>query len=426
MNITMIPIGSRGDVQPFVALGCQLQSRGHVVRIATHARFADFVRCHGLDFFLLGGDPEATLQALTPRLTSRNPLESVPAILEVLSQIITPSLRGIVDAIEDRQKPCDAVIASYPALFAGIEAAQRRGIPLLLASLYPVTPTAAIESVLMPPPPAWAPAAWQRLHNRLSHITGPALIYSLVRPAVDDTRKRVLGWGPCPEAPIRTVHKQRLPILCPFSPTLIARPPDWPEHVQITGHWYLDANPDWQPPAELRAFLDAGPPPLYVGFGSMGEQSLPVVRELALALSQRRQRTLLYLAERGDQDLHLPEHILPIGVTPFSWLFPRTAGAIHHGGLGTISEGLRTGIPQGLIHFSVEQAFWARAANRIGVAPPALPARGLNRAAVDALLDKLLCDSALRQRAAQVAVAVAGEHGTENAAAYIERWLSHR
>ncbi len=422
-QITLIPIGSRGDVQPFVALGCQLKHAGHRVRVATHASFAEFVRGFGLDFFPIGGDPERTLKELSPRLTSRNPLVAMPALLEVLSQLIIKALRGVAEVITDRVQRSDVIIASYPALFSAIEAAEEQRVSLLVASLQPVTPTAAREHVLMPSP-VFVPPAWRWAYNRLSHWVGDDVLFRTVRRQVDAARARELGLGPCTEAPIRTVHTKRLPILYPFSPTLYEAPTDWPAHTHITGSWFLDPVADFQPPAELRDFLEAGPPPIYVGFGSTQYGALPVLRLFRDALAKRRQRALFLMPELDATRIDLPDHILPIGNIPHGWLFPRTSAVIHHGGIGTISEALRAGAPQGIIHSSVEQAFWGRAASRIGVAPPARAARALGPAAAVALLNELLSDSSLRSRANLAAAAVRRERGTAHAATIIERVLS--
>lgn len=215
--------------------------------------------------------------------------------------------------------------------------------------------------------------AWTGRYNQWSHRMGEAILFRMVHRAVDRTRRRELGWGPCPEPPIRTVHRRQLPILYPLSPTLLPPPSDWPAHSRMTGFWFLDADPSWQPPPALAAFLDAGPPPIYVGFGSMGDVAAPAVRQFLTVLTQRKQRAIVSLPtvlQREIDPASLPEHILPVEPLPHSWLFPRTAAVIHHGGIGTTAEALRAGVPMAIFHFSVEQAFWARLSQQLGVAPP--------------------------------------------------------
>jgi UDP:flavonoid glycosyltransferase YjiC (YdhE family) len=423
MHISLIPIGSRGDVQPFVALGLALKSAGHAVRVATHARFADFVRSFNLDYLQIGGDPQQILTDLEPRMTSRNPFESVPAILEVLSQLITPTLAGVVSAFAGS----DLVIASYPALFAALDLSEQQRVPLVLASLYPVSPTQHASNLLFSPLPQWLPSSFQRAYHRFSHRAGEDLIFRMVSGKVNAARAAQFGWPPCPEPPIRTVHKRRLPILYAFDRTLIPEPPDWPDHVHITGFWFLDSEPHWQPPAELSAFLDAGPPPLYAGFGSLaGAQADAAMQKLTMALVRRRQRAILSCRVAPGIGGPLPDHILRIGTVPYSWLFPRLAGVIHHGGVGTVADALRAGIPMGIITYSVEQAFWARAAHRLGITPKALSARSLSAHALDELVEKVATDPDLRASAKAQRPVVCAEPGVAQAVKLIESWLPRR
>lgn len=157
MHCTLVPIGSRGDVQPFVSLGARLRRAGHAVRVATHEPFAAMITEAGLDFVSIGGNPQELLDELVPRTMSQNPFDSVPAILDLLAGLITPTLRGVAQVIADPTRPTDAVIASYPALFAAIEAADQRRVPIVLASLHPVSPSRQLHSLLLPPAPAGCP-----------------------------------------------------------------------------------------------------------------------------------------------------------------------------------------------------------------------------------------------------------------------------
>lgn len=425
MHYTLVPIGSRGDVQPFVALGRRLQRAGHAVRIATHDAFAGFVTGLGLDFVSVGGDPDSLLAELTPRTMSRNPLESVPAILDLLSGLITPTLRGVAQVIADPSRPTDAVISSYPALFSGIEAADQRKVPLILASLHPVSRSRQLQSLLLPSAPGWLPSAWAGHYREWSHSIGEELIFRMVRRAVDRARRRELDWGPCPGPPVRTVHRRKLPILYPLSPTLLPPPSDWPTHARVTGFWFLEAEPSWQPPPDLADFLASGPPPIYVGFGSMGDLAAPALRAILTALSARRQRALVTLPPTLRREIDpssLPDHILAVGALPHSWLFPRTAAVIHHGGVGTTAEALRAGVPMAIVHLSVEQAFWGRLAQQLGVAPPPISASQLAPAVIDDLLQRLAGDVDLRRSAERAGAAVRQEQGVDNAVAALSEW----
>jgi sterol 3beta-glucosyltransferase len=415
-HLTLIPIGSRGDVQPYVALGRALLHSGHKVRIATHDSFAGFVRESGLDFMSVGGDPQRIIDEQSPRLTSKNPLLAVPALLEILSQLVTPTLRGVALACKDT----DAVVASYPALYSGIEAAEQARVPLLFASLHPAAPTEHAPHLLMPPLPRRLPGRVLRAYNRFSHFAGTELLFRLVRRPVDAARAAQLGWGPARVSPVHLVHARRIPILQSFSPTLVPVPPDWPDYVHVTGFWFLEPQTDYQPPPALASFIKSGPPPIYVGFGSFALQADDALRRVIDVLVRRRQRALV-AASACSCPGGLPDHIVPVGALPHAWLFPQLRAAIHHGGIGTTHEILRAGIPMAVITHMIEQRFWGQAAHELGVAPPPVGARQLEPALLDAIVSRI-SDGSLKSAATAAAAAIRAERGVERAVAFIERF----
>ena len=169
-----------------------------------------------------------------------------------------------------------------------------------------------------------------------------------------------------------------MPVLYAYSPTLLP-PPDWPSRFHVTGAWFLDPPPDWQPPPDLVAFLEGGPPPVYVGFGSMTSADPDATLALVLdALSRAGQRGVLLHGWAGlGTGRELPDTVFALDDVPHSWLFPRMAALVHHGGAGTTVAGLRAGIPSVVTPLTADQPSWGRIVHRLGAGPRPIPFRRL-------------------------------------------------
>ena len=202
------------------------------------------------------------------------------------------------------------------------------------------------------------------------------------------------------------------------SPSLVAQPADWPPGARICGHWLAPAT-EWSPPRALGEFLAAGEPPIYLGFGSMGALGgAPLMREALRALRGR--RALFYPGWGGVAAGDLPANVHLLAEAPHSWLFPRVALAIHHGGAGTAHAAARAGVPSVVVPFAGDQAFWANRLQKAGVAPAPVPAKGLSAGALARAIDEAGRDGP-RANASALAVSVGGEDGLKTAVAAIEQ-----
>jgi sterol 3beta-glucosyltransferase len=213
-----------------------------------------------------------------------------------------------------------------------------------------------------------------------------------------------------------------VPTLYGYSRHVLPRPADWPAEHQVTGYWFLDAPDDWTPPPDLAAFLAAGEPPVYIGFGSMGSRDPGATARLAVeALARAGRRGILAAGWGGLTATDLPATIFPLGAIPHAWLFPQMAAIVHHGGAGTTAAALRAGVPSLVVPFGLDQPFWGRRVAELGVGPSpiargALTARGLANALRDTL-----ADGAIRHRAAALGRAISAEEGIGTAVTLIER-----
>ena len=212
-------------------------------------------------------------------------------------------------------------------------------------------------------------------------LTGQFLWESL-RPAFNRARHDELDLPPLPAHRVeRQFFSERWHILYGYSPTLVPRPNDWGDRVHVTGYWFLDRPAQWQPPAHLVDFLTAGPPPIYIGFGSMQLDDASAVTAMAIdALARTRQRGVLLTTRGGLAGDHLPNHVIGVESAPHDWLFPRMSAIVHHGGAGTTAATVRAGVPSVVVPFFADQPFWASRLSELRIAPRPVSRRSLTAA----------------------------------------------
>jgi len=260
------------------------------------------------------------------------------------------------------------------------------------------------------------------LHNYISGIAMLQVIWQWYRPFANDFRKR-LGLPAYTFAKFyRTLRST--PMLCAYSPSIIPHPDDWPENYHVTGYFFLDTETDWQPSPELEAFLGAGDPPIYIGFGSMAGRNPEQLARLSLdALSRSDQRGLLLTGWGGLNTDLVPDNVFVVDSAPHSWLFPRMAALIHHGGAGTTAEGLRAGIPSIIVPFVFDQSFWGARIKSLGLGPDFIPRKDLT---VDRLANAIriaVTNSSMRRRASLCGEAIRTENGIGNAVKIVSQYF---
>jgi sterol 3beta-glucosyltransferase len=208
-----------------------------------------------------------------------------------------------------------------------------------------------------------------------------------------------------------------------ISEQIVPRPPDWGDHIHLTGYWF-PADPDWQPPDGLRRFVEAGPPPIFIGFGSMPVRHPRRVTAVVLdAIRHTGQRAVLHAGWAGLGQADLPDTIYPITYAPYGWLFPRMAAIIHHGGSGTTAFSLRAGVPSLVTPFIYDQFYWGRRLADLGVSPPLLPFARLTAPRLAAAIDQAVTDSTMRTRAAILGNKVRAEDGLGRAVAVVQGYV---
>jgi sterol 3beta-glucosyltransferase len=220
------------------------------------------------------------------------------------------------------------------------------------------------------------------------------------------------------------LDKQHGLLLCGYSPVIFPRPADWREWCQVTGYWFLDRRPDWRPPAGLVDFIESGSPPVFVGFGSMGDASTAKTRELVVeALARSGQRGVLQGGEPGSASSAWSDDIYLVNDIPHDWLFERMSLVVHQGGAGTTHAGLRAGKPCIIVPHIPDQHFWAHRMSALGVSPPALSPRGLSAERLATAVRTVTTSAVMRKRAAAIGYQIKNEDGVARAVTILNDYL---
>jgi UDP:flavonoid glycosyltransferase YjiC (YdhE family) len=417
MKLTIFAAGSRGDIQPCLALGKGLQAAGYAVRLAAPADFADFVGQHGLDFFPLRGDVQQIMASDTGREFMEsgggNPLKSIRAIRTLIAPVIQEMAADTYAACQDADTLiCLGVFSAF-----GQAIVEKLRLPMIHVEPTPLLPTRAF------PAPSWPiQKNLGGLHNHLSGMAMLRVVWQWYLPFVQDFR-RSLGLSP---ANFRRYYRtfRSTPMLSAYSPGIIPHPADWPDSVHVTGYFFLDSSTAWQPSSELQAFLDAGAPPVYIGFGSMSGQNPEKLAGMVVeALAQSAQRGVLVTGWGGIRPEDLPETVFVLESAPHSWLFPHMAAVVHHGGAGTTAEGLRAGVPSVIVPFVLDQPFWGARVHAMGLGPAPIPQKHLTAEHLAQAIRIAVTDPAVKEHAARAGAAIRAEDGVSNAVRLVRRYF---
>ncbi|MEU9576557.1 glycosyltransferase [Streptomyces chilikensis] len=390
MRIVIITAGSRGDVAPFTGLGRRLLEAGHEVEVAAHPSFAPLVEGCGLGHLPMPGDPRELIGKWS-RATSRDEVRA-------LNRAYADGLAdGVAEAVT---RGTDLVLTAFGPAPLSRAAGEASGVPVIGTYLAPQFATG--EFPLPGAPDGDGPGPEGNL------AAGRAVLRSAERlfaGAVTRLRDRLGLPASPPSAPADDG-----PVLHGFSPSVVPRPADWPSRAEVAGYWWPARPYGWRPPAELVDFLQAGPPPVFIGFGSMAVGQGERLGELVTGAVERAgvravvQAGWAGLSGGGDD-------VLAVGDVPHDWLFPRTAAVVHHAGAGTTAAGLRAGVPALPVPVMTDQPFWASRLRRLGVAPRPLPFEDLTAEALAAAVTACLSEPSHRRRAAALARRIAAEDG---------------
>jgi sterol 3beta-glucosyltransferase len=415
MQIAIIAMGTRGDVQPYLALGKGLKAAGHSVRLITHENFETLVTSHGLNFCSVKGNVQEVLESPEMlKLLERGNFLAINSYTATIVQdaAINWARDGIVAC-----QGMDLIIAGVGGLYLAISLAEKLNIPLLQAYIFPFTPTTAFPAILLPQ----SISKLGGTVNRLSHHLFRQIMWQGFRKADQLARQQVLNLPPAPFwGSYNSLILRQYPTLYGFSSSVIPKPADW-HNTHVTGYWFLDEAADWTPPTALTKFLNNGAPPVYVGFGSMGTRKPAETADLVLAaLARTGQRAILQSGWGGLMKTNLPETVLMVDSISHSWLFPRMAAVVHHGGAGTTAAGLRAGVPSIVIPFFGDQLYWGQRVAKLGVGTAPIPRKKLTVELLANAIHRAVRDPMMIQRATILGSNIQAEDGIANAVRVIE------
>jgi sterol 3beta-glucosyltransferase len=404
MNVAILTLGTRGDVQPYVALGVGLKEAGHEVTLVTGKGFEATVSGRGLRYVALDVD----LLELAQSQEGRAALQSPRGALRMAVRLI-PTMRKMLDDQWEAAASLGAdAVVYHPKAMGGYHVAEALGIPGFLALPIPaLSPTRAFPVPVLPLPDLGGPL------NKLSYGAFFRSIILPYRSMVNRWRVRTLGLPTLP-LPASELELRGEPVvrLYPCSPRVIPVPADWNGSSVMTGYWFLDQGKDWQPPDELDAFLEDGPPPVYVGFGSTAPDPEGSRATAIAALKRLGLRGVLATGRRGMAG----PGIMEIEGAPHDWLFPRMAAVVHHGGAGTTAEGLRAGKPTAVFPSNFgDQLFWGRQVRALGVGAEPVRQKELTIERLTAAICVVTEGESTRRRAAWLGERIRAEDGVARA-----------
>ena len=406
MRVAIQTLGTRGDIQPYIALALGLTAKGHDVQLAAPVQFGVMIRAHGIahaplpgEFLALLDTPEGKAAIAGGRGFSGG-FKLLKHVRPLMGTLMDEEWSAVESFAPD-------VIVHHPKSIASPHMAEALARPCILASPLPgFTPTSAFSSPLLP-------FASLGPLNRISHalaIKGTDLLFGRT---IAEWREDRLG------LPRRPSFRRSYGTLYAYSPKVVPVPPDWGSDVLVSGYWFLDSA-TWQPEAELAAFLDAGEPPVYVGFGSMpGIDPRRMAAIVVEALAKTGRRGLLATGGGALEVPDAPRSVHVIAGAPHDKLFPKVAATVHHGGAGTVAASLRAGIPTAICPFFGDQPFWARRVAELGVGSKPLDRKSLSSDHLASAIETLY-DPGTRQRAAALGAAIRQEDGVAAAIGFIE------
>lgn len=415
-RITIVAVGLRGDVQPLIALGRGLKNAGYKVRVASQPDFGGLVKASGLEHYALSGEARRFF-AGPAGLALRSRLGDAAQFTRFWRAYVAPMVLNHLSELPGAAAGADAVICP-PWFQASPTLAEARGVPCLVACVMPVP---AIPTAEFPYP--FQDSVWGQTDeaaNRTSWEEGewfagvafPELgrwRVSLNLPAVSWD-----GYLAC----IRST-----PHLFGYSRHVLPKPRDWGAAHHVTGYWFPDDDMSYTPPEELRRFLDAGPPPLVLGFSSQASRRNAELSTLFAEALGRTGRRGILLTGWGGLKAVSSSNVFTAGAVPYEWLLPRAAAMVHHGGAGTVGECLRRGVPSVAIPLGYDGHFWGRRVAALGAGLAPLSENNLDLTVAAEVITRLCEDRSVRERSRRLSHLIRDEDGVRNAVRHVESHL---
>lgn len=404
MKILIPAIGSRGDVQPFVALAQGLMRAGHKATLASHPIMRELTESFGVPFAPIGPDIDLAKEVAAIRGRSRSAAIALIRAMRFGLNMVEQSHDDIMALCkpEGGYKVDMLVVSAQSA--AGKNEADKLKLPYVSVTLMPWAIT-------------WSDPK-RPLLRRMAYGAMDGLVGLITTRPLNRIRKRQ-GLPPVGKEGFTSKQLNLIPV----SPAVFQANPYWESRHRLVGYWFVDELSAWEPPADLRSFLEDGEPPLVVSLGAMGlDGGQPGTAQLFVsAIELAGHRAIIQGWEKILNESSLPPIIFAAGSLPHGWLLPRCAGIVHHGGFGTTAASLRAGIPALIIPHVIDQFYWGQRVHELGAGPKPISRSKLDVEGLAEALTELISNGSLRDTASRLGEQIRSEHGVDEAVSLIEK-----
>lgn len=416
ISVQVLAMGSRGDVQPFVALATGLAAAGLDVGITVPQDLAPMAAAHGLRTSTFPVDVRQASGEGTglewQAEGSRGLLQEGKLLGALLAELSGPIADGVLASGD-----AELVISGAMTYEAASVATRARGQRHIVGMLAPTTPGRRGSSTVYAP----LPGATSGL-NKVASMAMAAGAYSVFRQTSEPVREHLGVPGGSFRDYLRTAYSTPAMLAC--SPAIVPPDPAWGPQLRPTGYWTLPTDDAWTPPAELVEFLGAGEPPVYLGFGSMMSRDPRTTTSIMLrALERSGRRGLVHSGWTGLASGDLPDTVATVDDVPHEWLFPRVAAVVHHGGAGTTAAAARAGVPQLVVPHVADQPYWGRRVAQLGIGPDPIKRHALDVDNLVGGIRRMTTDPSVRTLAADLGEIVRREDGVAAAVDLVTDYL---
>ncbi len=406
MKITILTVGSRGDVQPFLALAVGLKEAGHEVNFGANPEFKEFIETRGIKFNLIRNNP---MDILKEEYKDTEYKERRKIYYEFMKNWISDGINAARNS---------DLIVFTPVYHVGYHVAEKLKKPVIKTSYVPYTPTKEFSNPFLKPLP--------KIFSKASYLISQFFEWQIIKNNINRLRKEVLGLEKITiTGMLRKQHKEKMPIIYGFSENVIPRPHDWPEWIQISGYWFLKDLEEYSPYEELKEFLEGGEEPLYFDIGSLGVYSNDIIIKTVTALAKTKYRIIANPGKSDIKNKIQNNNIFFVDSSvPHAWILPRVKAVISHGGPSTVASILRAGKPLAIIPIYGDHKFWARKVYELKVGTQPMPLKKLDEKLIIETAENLMNNNELIANAKRLGEKIRSEKGIEKAVELIEKYYN--
>ncbi len=415
MRLTIFTLGTRGDVEPYIALAKKAIEKGHSAIICTGKSFKTLIEENSVEFAEVTSDLMAMLETEEGKMVYKSAMRHPFRTKKYLKEVVNPAYRKSLDQFYQAAQAA-SVIIYHPKVFGATDISKFLKIPCI--SMPPVPVTYPIEEF-----PNLAISASRNFGRTLNKLT-----YKIMYKAesasikeVNDFRVKTLNLPKRKSGKyVFKIDDREIPIIYPISPHLFQDVKSWEGKVYLPGFFYLDTHNEMLG-EEIVEFLNSGKKPIVISFSSIVLKSVDKFQKtLVEALKETKNRAIILIGNSGI-NLEGEKNILTVKSAPHSLLFPLAKGIVHHGGMGTMAAALKSGKPQIIIPFAVDQPFWANRLYKLGYSLKPLRESKITAKRMIGLFGEL-DKPGINQRVQEIRIALSKEDGTGNAISYIEQY----